>query len=81
MLYVAWEGSGSVAAPVGGPWSDVAVLQPGLLLVDSEAGRSAVYHGLKDLLPPETPLLVGPLADDPKFSRMAPGTTAWLRDR
>ena len=81
MLFVGWEGSSSIEAGAEGPWSDLVVLHPGLLLIDSDATRSEVYHALKHHLPPETPLLVAPLADDPKFSRMTPGTTAWLRDR
>jgi hypothetical protein len=81
MLFVAWHGSEPIGDGAEGPWSDLVQLHPGLLLIDSDATRSAVYHAVKHHLPPETPLLVAPLADDPKFSRMAPGTTAWLRDR
>ena len=36
---------------------------------------------LKRALPPDTPLLVAPLAGRPKFKRMAPGALAWLRAR
>lgn len=80
-LYLAYEATGEVAEGAPGPWDDLVVLRPGLLLVDSDAGRSRVYHALKRLLPAETPLLVAPLADAPKMAHMAPGTTAWVRAR
>ena len=81
MLYVGWEDTGEVSAEAEGPWIELVVLRPGLLLIDSEATRSEVYHGLKGHLPPETPLLVAPVDGTPKFSQMAAGTTAWLRGR
>ncbi len=81
MLYLAYEADGTIAEGAPGPWDDLVVLRPGVLLIDSEASRSRVYHGLKRLLPPDTPLLVAPLADAPKMAHMAPGTTAWLRSR
>ena len=81
MLYVAWEETGEVAADVEGPWTDAVVLRPGLLLLDSEAPRSEVYHALKHHLPEGSALLVAPLAAAPKMKGMAPGSTAWLRGR
>lgn len=78
MLYLAWEETGSIEATVEGPWEDVVVLRPGLLLLASTASRSVVYHALKHDLPAGTALLVAPLADGPKMKGMAPGTTAWL---
>jgi hypothetical protein len=79
VVYVAWDESATVDARTEGPWSDLVVLRPGLLLIATEAERSELYHGLKHLLPPETPLMVAPLADDPKMSRLAAGSTAWVR--
>jgi hypothetical protein len=81
VLFLGWVGSSTVAPDAAGPWSDVLALRPDLLLIDSDATRSAVYHALKDHLPPRTPLLVAPLADDPKFAHLAPGAGAWLRER
>lgn len=81
MLYLGWEDTGEVDADEPGPWEELVVLRPGLLLIDSEATRSAVYHALKHAVPASTPVLVAPLADAPKMSRMAPGSTAWARKR
>jgi hypothetical protein len=80
VLYLAWEETGAIDADVVGPWDDAVVLRPGLLLLASEATRSEVYHALKHELPPDTALLVAPLADAPKMKGMPPGTTTWLRD-
>lgn len=79
MLYLAWEETGAVDATAEGPWEDAVVLRPGLLLLVSEATRSEVYHALKHHLPPDTALLVAPLAEAPKMKGMAEGTTTWLR--
>jgi hypothetical protein len=81
VLYVAWEETGEVVADVAGPWTDAVLLRPGLLLLDSAASRSAVYHALKDHLPEGTALLVAPLSAPPKMKGMADGTTTWLRGR
>lgn len=81
MLYVAWEETGEVAADVEGPWEDVVLLRPGLLLLDSAASRSVVYHALKQHLPEGTALLVAPLSAPPKMKGMADGSTTWLRRR
>lgn len=81
MLYLAWEETGSVDATAEGPWEDAVALRPGLLLLDSEATRSVVYHALKHHLPAGTALLVAPLADAPKMKGMAAGSTTWLRTR
>jgi hypothetical protein len=64
-----------------GPWSEVVVLRPGLVLIDSEQHRSVVYHALKDQLPGDAPLLVTVLIEVPKFKGMATGALAWVRDR
>jgi hypothetical protein len=81
MLYLGWEDTGEVDADAPGPWTELVVLRPGLVLMDADASRSEVYHALKHLLPEGTPVLVAPLADAPKMSRMAEGTTAWVSDR
>jgi hypothetical protein len=81
VLYVAWEETGEVDATVEGPWEDAIVLRPGLLLLDSAADRSAVYHALKHHLPEGTPLLVAPLADTPKMKGMSEGAHTWLHGR
>ena len=81
MLYLAWEETGDLDASVEGPWEDAIELRPGLLLLDSTATRSVVYHAVKHQLPEGTALLVAPLADAPKMKGMAEGTTAWLRHR
>lgn len=81
MLYLAYEETGELDATVAGPWTEAFVLRPGLLLLDSEATRSEVYHALKHHLPADTALLVAPLADAPKVKGMAPGSTTWLRHR
>lgn len=81
MIYLAWEESGLDDAALAGPWEEIVVLHPGLLLIDSTATRSEVYHAVKHHLPAETPLLVAPLPEAPKFSRLSPGATAWVRDR
>ena len=81
MLYVAWEETGEVAADVEGPWEDIVLLRPGLLLLDSAASRSAVYHAIKHHLPEGTALLVAPLSSPPKMKGMSPGSTTWLLGR
>lgn len=81
MLYLAYLGGHDLATDADGPWHETIALQPGLLLVDSEQRRSAVYHALKDHLPAGTPLLVAALSEVPKFKGMAPGSLAWARAR
>jgi len=81
VLYLGWDESQSIDAGAEGPWAELTVLRPGLVLIDSPATRSEVYHGFKHHLPPETGVLVAPLADAPKWSRLAPGTGTWLRER
>ena len=79
MLHLAYEATGTLDATIEGPWTDMVVLRPGLLLLESDATRSEVYHALKHQLPQGTALLVAPLADAPKMKGMDEGTTAWLR--
>ncbi len=56
-------------------------LQPDLYLIETGLTRSKLYHRIKWQLPPDTPLLVAPLADDPKFKGMAEGALKWVRER
>jgi hypothetical protein len=80
-LYLGWvEGDDLDEAP-DGPWEEAFVLRPGLVLLRSSHTRSEVYHALKYAVPEGRALLVAPLADAPKSKGMAPGASAWLRDR
>lgn len=78
MLYLAHVGA-ELDSGTEGPWEALWPLGPGLLLVRSAEHRSAVYHGLKDVLPTGTALLVTELHEIPKFKGMAPGVLAWAR--
>ncbi len=79
-VYLAWtDARFDPAAP--GPWEAVHRAAGGLLLVDSDAGLSRVYHELKWSLPPGAALLVTPVASRPKLARVAAGTQTWLRAR
>jgi len=51
-----------------------------MLMVRSERSLSRVYHAVKRQLPPDTPLLVGPLSEPPKFKGMSPGALKWRRE-
>lgn len=79
MLYLAHLDGHDLDVAVPGPWSQLRRLRPGLLLVASDASRSAVYHALKDELPAGCPLLVARLHEVPKFRGMADGSLAWAR--
>lgn len=79
-VYLAWS-----AAPVpdgaAGPWAEMRRLAVDLVLLESSAGLSRVYHELKWALPEGTALLVAPLPERPKLKGLPAGTTTWLRDR
>lgn len=82
MLYLAYhDHPGELPPTVDGPWVELFGLQPGLVFVDSQQHRSAVYHGLEDQLPPGTALLVCELHEVPKFKGMAAGALTWARSR
>jgi hypothetical protein len=81
VIYLAHIGEHALGPDEAGPWADLFVLAPGLVLVDSEHTRSEVYHGLKHALPEGSALLVAPLAEAPKFKGMASGAGSWLRAR
>lgn len=67
------------AADVTFPAKRVFVLADGLYLVVSALSRSRLYHRIKRQLPPDTPFLVAPLADAPKFKGMASGALTFTR--
>ena len=77
---MAWCGV-EVPAGVPGPWVDLVVSAPGLAFIESEQSLSVVYHELKWALPPDTALVVAPVAATPKLKGLAPGTSSWLRER
>jgi hypothetical protein len=81
VLYLADTDGQAIDPAADGPWLDAFALREGLTLIDSPDSRSAVYHGVKGLLPDGTALLVAPLSDDPKFKGMAEGAAAWLAER
>jgi hypothetical protein len=65
-----------------GPWTEIRVAAPGLLLVESTESLSRVFHELKWALPSQdAPLFVAPLAATPKLRGLTPGTLSWLRER
>jgi hypothetical protein len=79
-VFMAWT-SETVPADVLGPWREVRVAAPGLVLIDSDETLSRVYHELKWSLPQDASLLVAPVAGTPKLNGVAPGTLSWLRSR
>lgn len=60
---------------------DVHALHEHLALVETALTRSRLYHEVKWAAPPDTPLLVVELNSRPKLKDMAPGSTAWIRER
>lgn len=65
-----------------GPWSQVRLVAPGLLLLESTESLSRVYHALKwSLADEEAALIVTPVDRTPKLRGLAAGTTSWLRER
>ena len=79
-VFIAWTAE-PVPEPLPGPWREMHVAAPGLLLLDSEDSLSRVYHELKWSLPEGSALLVAPVADTPKLKGVAAGTQTWLRER
>lgn len=61
------------------PAKQVCKLSDGLYLVVSALTRSRLYHRVKRQLPPDTALLVAPLAGAPKFKGMSRGALAFTR--
>ncbi len=79
-VYVAWT-SEMPEYDLPGPWTELRVAAPGLLLVESPDTLSRVFHELKWALSEEASLFVGPLAATPKLRGVNPGTLSWLRAR
>ena len=79
-VYVAWTPDPPEPG-LAGPWSELRVAAPGLLLVESTDSLSRVFHELKWALPEGTPLFVAPLAATPKLRGLEDGTLSWLRER
>jgi hypothetical protein len=80
-VYVAWTPD-LPDERLPGPWTELRVAAPCLLLVESDETLSRVFHELKWALGTEdAPLLVAPLAATPKLRGLAPGTLSWLRER
>ncbi len=83
-VYVAWAPEITERAQLtelAGPWSELRLAAPGLLLVDSEDTLSRVFHELKWSLADQAALFVAPLAATPKLRHLEPGTLSWLRER
>jgi hypothetical protein len=79
-VYVAWTPQ-PPQENLPGPWTEIRVAAPGLLLVESEDTLSRVFHELKWALSQDAPLFVAPVAATPKLRDLAPGTLSWLRER
>ena len=80
-VYVAWT-TDLPEANLPGPWTEIRVAAPGLLLIESDDTLSRVFHELKWALATEdAPLFVAPLAATPKLRRLESGTLGWLRER
>lgn len=78
MVYLAHLGA-PVDADAEGPWEEIFPLTDSLVFVRSDLHRSAVYHGLKDVLPRGSSLLVTELDEVPKMKGMEAGALKWAR--
>jgi hypothetical protein len=78
-LFLVWHDEDGAIEPDLGLALDRVELRTGLILVDSDLALSALYHRIKESLPPGSPLLVAPLAAAPKFKGMEEGALKWLR--
>ena len=79
-VYVAWTPD-LPEANLRGPWSELRIAAPDVLLVESDDTLSRVFHELKWALAEEAPLFVAPVAATPKLRGLEPGTLSWLRAR
>jgi hypothetical protein len=79
-VYVAWTPE-LPEEDLPGPWTELRVAAPGLLLVESTDTLSRVFHELKWALAEDAPLFVAPLAATPKLRGLESGTLSWLRER
>jgi hypothetical protein len=78
-VYLAWTSEPISDSP--GPWEEWREIGERLVLLESAESLSTVYHAVKWLLPDGAALLVRAVESPPKGRGLAPGTTAWLRDR
>jgi hypothetical protein len=79
-VYVAWVAE-APEPDLPGPWVELRVVAPGLLLIESDETLSRVFHELKWALPEDAALFVAPLAATPKLRHLEAGTLSWLRAR
>jgi hypothetical protein len=79
-VYLAWT-SELPEEQLPGPWTELRVAAPGLVLIESADTLSRVFHELKWALSEDASLLVAPLAATPKLRGVNPGTLSWLRAR
>lgn len=79
-VYLAWT-QHHLETTIDGPWAELRVAAPGLVLIESDHSLSEVYHHLKWSLPEDTALVVAPVEARPKAKGLTPGSTTWLRDR
>jgi hypothetical protein len=80
-VYVAWVPDLPELADLVGPWTELRLAAPGLLLIESDDTLSRVFHELKWALPEDAALFVAPLAATPKLRHLEAGTLSWLRER
>jgi len=80
-VYVAWAPDLPDVSELAGPWTDLKLAAPGLLLVESDDTLSRVFHELKWQLADGASLFVAPLEATPKLRGLEPGTLSWLRER
>jgi hypothetical protein len=78
-VYLAWT-SVPISDPRG-PWDEWREVGDGLFLLESAESLSTVYHAVKWLLPDGAALIGSAVESVPKSRGLAPGTTAWLRER
>ena len=77
---MAWT-SEPVPADLLGPWREVRVAAPGLVLIDSDDTLSRVFHELKWSMAAEAALLVAPVSATPKLGEWHRARSRWLRRR
>jgi len=75
-LFLVWHGAPESAVSLG---EESHPLSAGLFMGRSARTPSRLYHAIKYQLPPDTALMVAPLAEAPKFKGMAEGALKWLR--
>jgi hypothetical protein len=79
-VFLAWTDS-VVDVTMPGPWVSMHRVADDVVLIETSASLSRVYHELKWSLPAGGALLVAPLTTRPKLARVATGTLTWIRTR